>query len=280
MVKIITDTLSDIPSQLAQELGVTVVPLNVHFGNDIYRDGVDLSTDEFYQKLTTGEAFPITSAPVPGVFIETFTKLAEETDEILAIMPSHKFGAMYESALRAKAMMKTGCHIEVIDSLLAVGGEMLVVIKAAKAARAGANLEQISDMVKKTIPRIHTRMVFDTLEYLRQGGRIGKAQAFLGSLLKVNAILGVKNGEVVPIARARNRARAIDFLVNFVKGFPKIESLVIEHATTPDELEILAERLREIFPKEQMYRSKVGAVVGAHVGPHVLAVSVLEGEIT
>jgi len=122
------------------------------------------------------------------------------------------------------------------------------------------------------------RMSFDTMEYLRRGGRIGKAQAFLGGLLKVNPVMGVKDGAAFPIARPRSRPQAIDFLVNFVRGFDDVEAIALEDATTPDDLEALAERLKDIVPPERTYRSKVTPVVGTHVGPHVLAVSVLEAE--
>ena len=121
-------------------------------------------------------------------------------------------------------------------------------------------------------------MAFDTLEYLRRGGHLGKAQAFLSSLLKVNPVLGIKDGEAFPIARPRNRAQTIDFLVDFVKSFRHIEALAIEDATTPDELEILAQHFKDLVPPGHFYRSKVGPVVRAPVGRHVLAVSVLEGE--
>ena len=278
MVKIVTDTLCDIPFELAEELGISVVPVNVHFGTETYRDKIDISTEEFYQRLATTDVFPTTSAPPAGVFVELFTKLARETDEILAVMVSSKLSATYDSALQGKAMVQTDCRIEVIDSMSIIGGQMLLVVMAAKAAQDGASLEQISGMVRKAMPRAHLRMAFDTLEYMKRGGRIGKAQAFLGGLLKVNPVLGLKDGEVVPIARARNRTQAMDSLVNFVKGFPKIEGLVIEEATTPDELETLASRLGEVFPKERMYKSKVSPVIGVHVGPHVLAVSIIEGE--
>ena len=206
-VKIVTDTLADIPDQLAQELGISIVPLNLHFGTETYRDKVEMSTEDFYQRLQTGEIFPTTSAPPPGVFVELFTKLAEETDEILAVMISSKFSAIYESAIQGKAMVEANCRIEVIDSKAAVGGEMLLVNEAARAAQSGANLEQINEMVREAIPRAHTRMAFDTLEYLRRGGRIGKAQAFLGGLLKFNPILAVKDGEVAPVARTRSRSQ-------------------------------------------------------------------------
>ena len=204
MVKIVTDTLSNIPKELAQELGISVVPLNVHFGTEVYRDTVDISTDEFYQKLQTSEFFPTSSAPPPGVFVELFTELAKETDEIVAIMTSSKISAIGESAIQGKDMVNLNCRIAVIDSFLVLAGQMLVVVKAARAAQDGANLEEISKIVKAAIPRTHVRGALATLEYLKKGGRIGKAQAFLGSLLKVTPILGFIDGEAHPCTRVRS----------------------------------------------------------------------------
>jgi DegV family protein with EDD domain len=278
VVKVVTDSCSDITPQLAQELGISVVPLYVQFGNETYRDNVDLSTEEFYQKLKTSKIHPITSTATPADFAKIFTKLAEETKEILTITLSEKFSGTYTAALQGKAMVTKNCHIEVIDSKVGAGAQMLLVISAAKMAQAGANLEQIADRVRRAIPRVHIRMSFDTLEYLRRGGRIGKAQAFLGSLLKVNPIVGIKDGATFPIARSRNRTQAMDFLVDFVRGFSRIEAVAIEDATTPDDLQTLAERLKDVVPPERIHRSKVSPVVGTHVGPHVLAVAVLEAE--
>jgi DegV family protein with EDD domain len=278
MVKVVTDSLSDITPQLAQELGITVVPLYVNFGDETYRDNVDLSTEEFYHKLETSKIHPTTSTVTPADFAELFTRLAEETKEILTIAASEKFSATYAAALQGKTMVGKDCRIEVIDSREAAGAQMLLVISAAKMAQSGASLDQIAEWVRRAIPRVHIRMAFDTLEYLRRGGRIGRAQAFLGGLLKVNPVLGIKDGETFPIARPRNRTQAMDFLVDFVKGFRWIESLAIEDATTPDDLQTLAERLKDVVPPECIYRSKVGPVVGTHVGPHVLAVVVLEAE--
>ena len=175
-------------------------------------------------------------------------------------------------------MVNKDCHIEVIDSRLAIGGQMLLVISAARMARSGANLDEIAGWVKEAIPRVHVYMTFDTLEYLKRGGRIGKAQAFLGGLLKVNPVLGIKDGNTFPLARPRNRLRAMNLMVDFVRDFNHVEAVAIEDATTPDELEMLAERLQDVVPPENLYRSKVSPVVGTHVGPHVLAVSVLEAE--
>lgn len=278
MVKVLTDSCSDITPELAREFGISVVPLYVRFGDETYRDNIDLSTEEFYRKLETSKINPTTATVSPADFAGLFTELVAETDEILAITVSEKFSATYASALEGKTMVDKDCRIEVVDSKAGAGAQMLLVLSAAEMARSGTGLDRIADWVRRAIPRAHVRMCFDTLEYLRRGGRIGKAQAFLGSLLKVNPVMGIRDGAAFPIARPRNRARAMDFLVNFVKGFSQIEALAIEDATTPDDLEILAGRLKDIVPPERTYRSKVTPVVGSHVGPHVLAVAVLEAE--
>jgi DegV family protein with EDD domain len=278
VVKVVTDSCSDITPQLAQEFGVTVVPLYVQFGKETYRDNVDLSTEEFYHKLETSKLHPTTATATPADFAKVFTKLAEETKEILTITLSEKFSGTYTAALQGKAMVGKDCRIEVIDSQAGAGAQMLLVISAAKMAQSGADLEQLADRVRRAIPRVHVRVSFDTLEYLRRGGRIGKAQTFLGSLLKVNPIVGIKDGATFPIARPRNRAQAMDFLVNFVKGFSRIEAVAIEDATTPADLQALAERLKDVVPPERIHRSKVSPVIGTHVGPHALAVAVLEAE--
>ena len=277
VVKIVTDTLSDLPANLIKEYGISVVPLNLHFGTEVYRDNVDITTDVFYQKLMNKQVFPTTSAPGPGIFVELYTKLAKETDGIVAIMTSRKISAVGESALQAKNMVKLEAKIEVIDTQLIAGALMLVVISAAELAKAGGTFDQVVAMVKDTMVRTQVRMGFDTLEYLRRGGRIGKATALLGTLLRVHPVLGLKEGEAFPYHRARNRAGAVDFLVNFAHGFAKIDKMAVEDATTPEEADAMVERLGAFFPKEKIFRSKVSPVFGAHSGPHVLSVAVIEG---
>ena len=150
-----------------------------------------------------------------------------------------------------------------------------MVIAAAKAAKAGANFDEVVNVTRNNIGRVDFRMAFDTLEYLKRGGRIGTAQAFLGSILRVNPILTMKDGYTEAVARTRSRAKAIDYLCNFAMSFSHIDEMAVEDATTPDEAEMLVERLGSKFPKESIYRTKVSPVVGTHVGPHVLGVSVL-----
>jgi len=274
-VKIVTDSVSDLPPQVVKELGITVVPLHVRFGTDVYRDGVDLTTDQFFAKLTRSKALPVTSVPSPGDFAEKYDKLAEETDEILVIAVTSKLSGTHEVALQSTGLMKRKCRIEVVDSQSAIMGLGFVVISAARAAQAGAKYDEVLEIVRRNIPRVEFRAAFDTLEYLQRGGRIGKAQALLGSLLKINPIIGLKDGEVIPCGRERSRAKAIDHLYNFAAGYSRIEEMAVEYATAVDEADMLVERLGALFPKERIYRTRTSPVISTHTGPSLLIVTVM-----
>ncbi len=276
MVKIITDSVSDLPPQIADELGITVIPLYVHFGIDVYKDGVELTSQDFYRKLETSPALPTTSAPGPGFFAEVFDEAAEKCNEILAIFLSTKFSATYESALQGLQLMKRKCRIEVIDSTLGIMGQGLLVIEAARQALAGAHLSEIKNMVLETIPRIHVRVTLDTLKYLAMGGRIGKVQALMGSILNMNPILGIKNGEAFPFCRERSRTRAVEKLLEFTANFHKVRALAVEYGTNVIEAKAFANKLASAFPKVPLYISNVSPVIGTHTGPGVLSVTVLE----
>ena len=277
-VKIITDSLSDITSDIAEGLGITIVPLTVFFGHESFLDRVTITTDEFYHRLAHGTVWPTTTQPPPGDFVNVYNKLAKETDEILVVTLSSKLSGTYQSALQARDMMEGKCRIEIIDSLKVAMSLGLIVISAAKAAQAGANLDEVADLVRKAMPRSHLIAYFDTLKYLAKGGRIGKAQGLLGAMLSIKPILTVKDGEMSPVTKLRSRAAGMEYLYNFVAGFSKVEGLAVEHATTPDDADKLVERFSSVFPEERIYRSTISPVVGTHAGPDALAVSVLEAE--
>ncbi len=274
-VKIVTDSLSDIVDDVSGELGITVVPLYVRFGEKVLRDRVEITTDEFYHRLVHDEILPTTTQPSPGDFLDVFNKLAKETDEILVIVVSSKLSGTYQSALQAKSMVEGKCRIEVIDSETVIMGLGLIVLSAAKAARDGASLDELVDLAQGAKPRSHAIMSFDTLKYLAKGGRIGRAQGLLGSILSFKPILTVKEGEVSPVTKVRTKAAGMDYLCNFVAGFSKIEELAVEFATTPDDADELIKRISSLFPAERIYRSTVSPVIGTYTGPNVLSVSVL-----
>jgi len=275
-LKIVTDSLSDITSDIADELGITVVPVYVRFGEEVYRDRVEITTEEFYRRLVSDATFPSTTQPTPNDFLEVYEKLSKEADEILVINLSSKLSGTYQSALQAQNTYQGKCRIEVIDSQLVIMGLGLVVIAVAKAVQAGASMDEAAELVRRAIPLSHSVMLLDTLKYLAKGGRIGKATNLLGSLLSFKPILTLKDGEVSPLTRVRSRIAGTDYLYNSVAGFSNIELLAVEHATTPDEADELIERLSSLCPREKIYRSNVSPVIGAYVGPNVISITVLE----
>jgi len=274
-VAIVTDSVADLPPQVAEELGITVVPLVVRFGTDLYRDGLDLSPDQFYERLRTSKALPATSVPPPGAYADVYDKLAEKTNEILVITLTSKLSATYQVALQAVGLMNKKARVEVMDSQWAIMAQGFIVIAAAKAAQSGASLDEVLDVARHTMQRVDMYAAFDTLEYLERGGRIGKAQAFLGSLLKVNPIIGLKDGEVYPLGRERSRAKAIDHLYNLAASFGNVEGLAVEYAIHLDEANRLMQRLHSKYPQIPIYLSRTSPVIGTHTGPGLIVVSVL-----
>jgi DegV family protein with EDD domain len=274
-VAIVTDSVADLPPQVAEEFGITVIPLVVRFGTDLYRDGLDLSPDQFYERLRTSKVLPATSVPPPAAYADAYDKLAEKTNEIMVISLTSKLSATYQVALQAVGLMKKRCRVEVLDSQWAIMAEGFIVITAAKAAQSGASLDDVLAVARHTIHRVDMCAAFDTLEYLERGGRIGKAQAFLGSLLKINPIIGIKDGEVHPLARERSRAKAIDYLYNFVVNFGNVEGLAVEYAIDLDEANRLVQRLHSKYPQVPIYLSRTSPVIGTHTGPGLIVVSML-----
>jgi DegV family protein with EDD domain len=274
-VRIVTDSIADLPSLVVEELGITVIPLIIRFGEEVFHDGVDLTADQFYDKLKHSKVFPTTSVPAPATFAQAYDKLAEETDEILAIILSSRFSATHEVALQSVGLMKRKCRVEVIDSLSATMTEGFIVMEAAKAAQAGASLDEVMAVARENIPRVEFLAAFDTLDYLRRGGRIGKAQAFLGSMLRINPLVTLRNGLVEPAGRTRSRAKALDHLYDFAASYSRIDEMAVEDTACPDEAEELLKRLGAIFPKERIYRSKMTPAIGTHTGPGLLLVAVL-----
>ena len=277
-VKIVTDSTSDITGELAQELGITVVPLTVSFGHESFLDRVDISTDEFYRRLEKESMFPTTTQPAPGVFADIYKKLAGETDEILTVVISSKLSGTYQSAINARNMMEKKCHIEVIDSASVAMGFGLLVIAAARAAKEGASLDEVADIVNKGIPRSHLVIYFETLKYLAKGGRLGKAHGLLGAMLSIKPILTIKGGEIAPLTRVRSKAAGLDYINSFVGGFSKIEKLAVEHSTTIADADKLVDSFSQYVPKEKIYQSTVSPVLGTYAGPGALAITVLEAE--
>jgi DegV family protein with EDD domain len=274
-VRVVTDSVADLPPQLARELGITVVPLNVRFGTEVYRDGVDMTSEEFYGRLVDSRVLPTTSVPSPGAFAEAYDRAAEEADEVLAVILSSRLSGTYDAALQGVGLMKKQCRVEVVDSEWATMAEGFIVMKAAEAANSGASLDEAMDVVRKNIPRVDFLAAFDTLEFLKRGGRIGRAQVLLGSLLNINPLITLRDGVVEPAGRTRSRAKAIERLYEFAASYSRIEEMAVGSANCPDEADDLARRLGSKFPRERIYRSKMTPAIGTYTGPGLLLVAIL-----
>lgn len=277
-LRVVTDSTADLPPKVAEELGIVVVPLAVNFGNEYYLDGVDLSADEFYHKLQRSPTLPTTSQPSPGAFAQTYDRLAAETSEILSIHISAKLSGTYASAIAGRDLAGAGADIEVIDSLQASMGLGLLAIMAAKAANNGASLDAVVEMVERAMPRTQFFGAVDTLEYLQKGGRIGKAQFWLGTLLNVKPLIACRDGETHPLERVRSRKRALERLVELALEHKSIQDMAVMHSTTPADAELIGERLSAAFPEERIYRARFGPVIGTYLGPGAVGVALREGD--
>ncbi len=272
-VKIVTDSTADLPPGLAEELGITVVPVYVKFGGEVYRDRVDISEDEFYQRLMSDPAHPSTEPPTPRDFADVYEKLSQEADGIISIHISSKISATCNSARRGAELVETEFPIEVVDSKLVTMGLGMLVMAANSITESGKNLPQVMEEVKRIIPSIRLLGLLDTLKYLARGGRIGKTRAFLGSILAVKPMLTMRDGELESAGQVRKRTDGIERLVDFVKKTADIEDLSIVYSTTPDEAQTLAERMDSIFNKEKIRLVRLGPALGAHAGPGILFVA-------
>jgi DegV family protein with EDD domain len=274
LVKIVTDSTADIPEELAAELEITIVPCNVHFGLETYRDGLDLSKKEFYARLQTSPTLPTTSAPAAGLFEATYRKLASETDQILSIHLASALSAIYNSAYLGAETIP-GFELALIDSGQASMGLGWLVIAAARAAQEDQSLAQIVALVENMMPRVRLFAALDTLEYLQKGGRVGKAVAVLGTLFSIKPMLEIRDSAVLPLERVRTRRRSIRRLIELVAELCPLEELAVLHSNAPQEAQRLAEDISLLHPLERIVIAEVGVIIGTHVGPNALGVACL-----
>ena len=274
-VRIVTDSVADIPPDVIAKLGISIIPVLVRFGEETFRDGIDITNEQFYERLSSSKIMPTTALPSLDMFARTYARLAEETDEILVITVSSKLTGLYNAALQSASLMESKCRIEIVDSGCAVMTQGFIVIRAAQAAQEGAKLNEILEIIRRNTPRVDMQAAFTTLEFLKRGGRIGRAQALLGSILKVHPIITLKDGLVKPAGRARSRSKAMDHLYDFAASYTHIEEMAVEEAACPNDADLLVKRLGAIFPEERIYRTHTTPVIGTHTGPGLLLVAVL-----
>jgi len=253
-IRIVTDSTSDMPTDLARALGVTVVPGYVHFGNDIYRDGIDISDEAFYQKLANSPFHPTTSEPTPNDFEKVYSDCSQEAEYIISIHASSKISKILKSAIAAKKRTKGQCHIEIIDSRSISIGLGLVVRKAADLSHSGESIGSILEQINQDLNKIRMLGVLSTMKYLIKGRRVIKISAALSHLLDIKPVLTFDNGEIIQdgIVHGDSPSRIIGRLYEFVQTNANIQDLAIAHSGVPELAETLMEQLSAILPTEKI----------------------------
>lgn len=272
-LRIVTDSTCDLPGATLNELGIVVVPCNVHWGSEVLRDGIDITPDKFFRRLAASTESPTTSQPSIGTFVETYKTTGIRGDEILSIHVSSKLSGTYNAALQAKAQLPNA-PLEVFDSIQASIGLGLQVREAAKIAQSGANLQETLAMLRREQPTFNTYVTVNTLKYLIRGGRASRLQGFLAGMLDVKPIIRVIDGETHPVDRVRTRKRAMARFTEVVRETKGIRGLGIVYSDSRTEAESLAQSFVPYYPREQIFLSQFSSVMGAHLGPGAMGVGI------
>ena len=276
-IRVVTDSASDIPAETAFRLGIAVVPLNVHFGARTFKDNVTITPDLFYSMLVDSPELPKTSQASPGEFKAVYDEVGKVADGIVSIHISSKLSGTFNSAVQGANIAEADCPIEVIDSLQGSMGLGLAVIAAADAANRGAGMDGVAALARDSAARAQCFTLLETLEYLQKGGRIGRAQALMGSLLKIKPMVILKDGQAHPLGKARTFRRALVQMKETARGFAPVESLAVMHSTTPGTAREVADDLRDLLPEgAEPYITRFSPVLGVHTGPGAIGIALLQ----
>jgi DegV family protein with EDD domain len=276
-VKIVTDSSSDIPLELAKKLDIAVVPVYIYFGDKAYKDGVDIGPDELYKRLVEGPVYPTTTQPIPADFSETYTALSKDADAIVSIHLPTKVSGTYNAALQGLEIAKPKCEVHVFDSLSVSVGLGLIVIAAAQVANRGGKLAEVLEETRKAISKTQMRGLLDTLQYLLKGGRITKTRALVGALLNVKPILKMRDGELIQAGMARSYTKGVEQVFEFVKNYPNLVEVGIAQSTVPEEAEKLKKMLGSVIDEKHILMTRIGAGLGVHGGPGTMVVAAMGG---
>lgn len=277
-VRIVTDSTCDLPADVVERLGITVVPLTVFFGDEALLDGVEIDSQTFYDRLKTAPALPRSSQPSVDLFQEAYERLSADGSEIVSIHLSSKMSGTLNAASVAREVMKDSAHIDLIDSYQVSLGLGVIVVEAALAAQAGKGLAEVVAAARRAMENSGVYLLVDTLEFLRKGGRIGRASSLLGSILSIKPILHVQDGEVAPLERVRTRAKGVDRIFQLALMHPRSKTLFVAHGGDVAAAEALIERLRPALPHTEIVMAEFGPAVGVHTGPGTLGIAYLERE--
>ncbi len=275
-IKIVTDSTSDLDKDTAKNLSVEVVPLNVHFGDEIYKDGIEINSDDFFDKLINGTVFPKTSQPSVGEFIDVYEKLGNDGSDIISIHISDQLSGTINSARQAAKHLEGKIKVHIIDSKQISISLGLITISAATAVKEGKTLNEVLDLIESLIARSHVFTALDTLEYLEKGGRIGKAKSLVGKILNFKPIIGSANGIIDAFGRGRSNTACMIKLEELVKSTGEIESIGIVYSTDKSLADKFSEQITQNLKLEKPPKSyQIGPVIGVYGGPNVIGVGII-----
>ena len=276
-VRVVTDSTADLPPALALEMGITVVPLNVHFGDEVFTDGVTIHADEFYQRLVSSSNLPKTSQPAIGAFLETYQQLLTSADGIVSIHISSQVSGTVNAAQLAVSELGS-TSIVVVDTLQASLALGLIAVAAAKVAQNGGSLSEVVAEAQSASQRARFFGLVETLEYLEKGGRIGKAQALLGSLLRIKPILTMREGIAHPVEKVRTRAKGLERIAAIAAELAPLEAIGVMSSDVAEESKLIVDALTKHIHGSAPVVSRFGPILGTYLGPGSLGVAVLRAK--
>ena len=275
-VRIVTDSSADLPRYLIDQHQITVLPCYVVVDDQTLKDGIEIQPDAFYTRLQAEGRTPTTAQPTVADFQKVYRDLVKQGHQVISIHVSAKLSGTLNSAEQAKASLNDGSQVEIIDSKLASIPLGLVVLEAVSILENGADSHEAAVEIRKNLDLHHGLFSLDTLEYLQKGGRIGKARAFMGSILNVKPILRLQDGEAHPVERPRNLQRATKRLVELVHDLAPVQRLAVIYSTDPIRSATLKQELTALLPAEKIIETRFGSTLGTYIGPHALGVAITQ----
>lgn len=274
MVKIITDSTCDITLEEQISMGITVVPLSVNFGEKSYKDGIQISREEFYNKLELAEELPTTSQVNPAEFEDAFREALKDGDEVVAICLSSDLSGTYQSAVLAADMVESE-RLYLVDTGTVTLGLALLIKEAVKLRDAGHSGKEIADRIQEISKRVQILAVIDTLKYLKMGGRLSATSAMVGSFLGIHPILKVQQGKILPIGKVRSIKAGIRKLKEYLEeeGVDYTYGFAFGHSNATDKLTHCIEYMAPFVETKDFIVCNIGSVVGTHAGPGVVGVA-------
>lgn len=267
-VQIVTDSAADLAPEVAAQHGIRVVPLTIRFGDQEFVDGVELDARQFYEKMATSGVMPSTAAPAPGAFEAAFREAGAAGDPVVCINLASALSATMQSAENAQRAIGNDLDVRVIDSCSITAGLGMKAITAAKAAADGASVDEIVKLVEDLSTRTRVFGALNTLDNLKKNGRIGGAQAMIGSLLSIKPIVDISTGKVEEAAKQRTRRRSLEWLRDRLFQEPEVEVVAVAHGLA-DDVDELVELISPRYPADRVERWIIGPVIGSHGGPAI-----------